>query len=113
MRMTLATTESLHVLQWTDMIHQGIQPTPYTYSAKVKVESSVGDFNAALRTVQEMQAHGIKPDKSTWHVILSMAQQMSRADIIEQVNCIISHRNVLSFVAADACSLICTFCCRQ
>ena len=77
------------------MTHQGIQPTPYTYSAKVKVESSVGDFDKALYTVQEMQAHGIKPDKSTWHVILSIAQQMSRADVIEQVNHA-SHNNPLA-----------------
>lgn len=67
------------------MQHQGIKPTEWTYTAKAKVESSVGAFDDALRTTQQMQAEGITPSKSTWQVILSMAQQMGRPDVIRQV----------------------------
>ena len=67
------------------MQNQGIKPTEWTYTAKAKVESSVGAFDDALRTTQQMQAEGITPRKSTWQVILSMAQQMGRPDVIRQV----------------------------
>lgn len=67
------------------MQNQGIKPTEWTYTAKAKVESSVGAFDDALRTTQQMQSEGITPSKSTWQVILSMAQQMGRPDVIRQV----------------------------
>ena len=87
------------MLQWSEMLQQGIQPTHYTYNAKVKVESSVGDFDEALHTVQEMEAHGIKPYKVTWDSILLMAEQMNRSDVVQQVS---SHQYVL-LVAIVSC----------
>lgn len=74
------------MLQWSEMLQQGIQPTSFTYSAKVKVESSIGEFDEALHTIQEMQTQGIMPDKVTWHVILFMAKQMNRPDIVQQAS---------------------------
>ncbi|KAL0025828.1 hypothetical protein WJX79_004020 [Trebouxia sp. C0005] len=70
---------------WSEMHKQGIKPTEWTYTAKAKVESSVGAFDDALRTTQQMQANGITPSKGTWQVIVSMAEQMGRPDVIRQV----------------------------
>ena len=67
------------------MSKQGIKPTRYTYNARAKVESSVGAFDDALRTTQQMQTEGVKPDKVTWQVILSKAEEMKRPDVIQQV----------------------------
>jgi hypothetical protein len=72
-------------MQWSEMHKQGIKPTEWTYTAKAKVESSVGAFDDALRTTQQMQANGITPSKGTWQVIVSMAEQMGRPDVIRQV----------------------------
>lgn len=70
---------------WSEMHKQGIKPTEWTYTAKAKVESSVGAFDDALRTTQQMQANGITPSKGTWQVIVSMAEQMGRPDVVRQV----------------------------
>lgn len=67
------------------MESEGVVPNEMTYNGKVKVHSSVGDFDAALDTVQQMQAKGFTPDKSTWAVIMSMATLMERPDIVQQV----------------------------
>ncbi|DBA79649.1 TPA: hypothetical protein ACH3X1_008327 [Trebouxia sp. C0004] len=70
---------------WSEMHKQGIKPSEWTYTAKAKVESSVGAFDDALRTTQQMQADGITPSKGTWRVIVSMAEQMGRPDVVRQV----------------------------
>ena len=67
------------------MESQGLVPNEWTYNAKVKVHSSVGDFNAALDTMQQMQANGVMPGRATWDVIVSMAELMDRSDIVQQV----------------------------
>ena len=64
---------------------EGVEPNEMTYNGKVKVHSSVGDFAAALDTVQQMHAKGFTPGKSTWAVIMSMATVMERPDIVQQV----------------------------
>jgi len=46
----------------------------------------VGAFEDALRTTQQMQAEGIMPGRGTWQVILSMAEQMERPDVVQQVS---------------------------
>ena len=79
------TCKSKCLLQWSQMETQGLTPNEWTYNAKVKVHSSVGAFNAALDTVQQMQAHGVMPGKGTWDVIVSMAELMERPDIVQQV----------------------------
>lgn len=73
------------LLQWSQMETQGLVPNEWTYNAKVKVHSSVGNFDAALDTVQQMQARGVMPGKGTWDVIVSMAELMERHDIVQQV----------------------------
>lgn len=75
----------LPYVQWGQMEAEGVAPNEMTYNAKVKVHSSVGDFDAALDTVQQMHAKGFTPDKSTWAVIVSMATLMDRPDIVHQV----------------------------
>lgn len=67
------------------MKEEGWVPNECTYNAKVKVHSSVGDFDAALDTVQQMQAQGFPPGKAAWAVIMPMAQAMGRHDIVQQV----------------------------
>ena len=67
------------------MQYEGLQPNEWTYNATVKVHSSVGDFAAALDTVQQMHDDGFSPSQSTWDVILSMAHSMERNDIVQQV----------------------------
>ena len=64
---------------------EGWVPNEMTYNGKVKVHSSVGDFDAALGTVQQMQEQGLTPDRSTWAVIMSRANLMERHDIVQQV----------------------------
>lgn len=83
-------------LQWCQLEGQGLVPNEWTYNAKVKVHSSVGDFDAALDTVQEMQANGVMPGRGTWDVIVSMAELMERSDIVQQVALHILHSNVAS-----------------
>lgn len=73
------------LLQWRQMETQRLVPNEWTYNAKVKVHSSVGNFGAALDTVKQMQAHGVMPGKGTWDVIVSMAELMERPDIVQQV----------------------------
>ncbi len=46
----------------------------------------MGAFEDALRTTQQMQAEGIMPGRGTWQVILSMAEQMERPDVVQQVS---------------------------
>ena len=67
------------------MEYQGLVPNEWTYNAKVKVHSSVGDFDAALDTVQQMQSKGVMPGQGTWDVIVSMAELMERPDVLQQV----------------------------
>ena len=87
------------LLQWSQMEIQGLVPNEWTYNAKVKVHSSVGNFDAALDTVQQMQAHGVMPGKGTWDVIVSMAELMERPDIVQQVELrILYSRNKLNLV---------------
>ena len=67
------------------MQNEGIQPTQWTYTAKAKVESSIGAFEDALRTTEQMRAAGLPPVQATWQIILSMAQQKGRDDVVRQV----------------------------
>lgn len=89
-------------MQWSEMHKQGIKPNEWTYTAKAKVESSVGAFDDALRTTQQMQANGITPSKGTWQVIVSMAEQMGRPDVVRQVGSSCSmHVTKLTFDSAQ------------
>jgi hypothetical protein len=95
-------------MQWSEMHKQGIKPTEWTYTAKAKVESSVGAFDDALRTTQQMQANGIMPSKGTWQVIVSMAEQMGRPDVVRQVGFFTKHAYVqLTFDSAQQLSQLC------
>lgn len=88
------------------MESQGLVPNEWTYNAKVKVHSSVGDFKAALDTVQQMQANGVMPGRATWDVIVSMAELMDRSDIVQQV----ALRILFSRVSACICIALVCFC---
>ena len=97
-------------LQWCQMEGQGLVPNEWTYNAKVKVHSSVGDFDAALDTVQQMQAKGVMPGRGTWDVIVSMAELMERSDIVHQVVLHILHSRVASMHLHNTKLLFCTVC---
>ena len=86
---------------------QGLVPNEWTYNAKVKVLSSVGNFNAALDTVQQMQANGVMPGRGTWDVIVSMAELMERSDIVQQVALHNLHSRVTS-MHLHSIGLLCT-----
>ena len=67
------------------MRDQGVEPNERIYNIRVEIHSSVGDFDAALDAVQQMQVDGLMPSQGTWDVILSAAQSMERHDVVEQV----------------------------
>lgn len=97
-------------LQWCQMEGQDLVPNEWTYNAKVKVHSSVGNFDAALDTVQQMQAKGVMPGRGTWDVIVSMAELMERPDIVHQVALHILHSRVASMYWQSIGLLFCTGC---
>lgn len=98
------------LLQWSQMETQGLVPNEWTYNAKVKVHSSVGNFDAALDTVQQMQAHGVMPGKGTWDVIVSMAELMERPDIVQQVALHILYSRATSMYLHSSTLCLCIVC---
>lgn len=77
---------SVLLLQWDHMWETGVKPHLYTYNAKVKAESIVGDFDAAFRTIGDMLDGDPQPNATTWQAILEGAHLHERFDVVEEAS---------------------------
>ena len=74
------------MLQWDHMLETGVEPNLYTYNAKVKTESIVGDFDAAFQTIGDMLDRDPQPHATTWQAILDGAHLHDRHDVVEEAS---------------------------
>ena len=85
--MQLHDFDGLWFMQRAEMLEAGVEPSVYTFNAKVKTECIVGDFESACETIVGMMEGQLKPDVTTWQAMLAAAHRCQRSDVVDWVSC--------------------------